>query len=255
MVSIGRLALRQLTKSERHIERDPNKVVCGWKQLDAAIDAGDQALPIETNSRLHIEASPTIWGLNAGYVLSGICVLVATQLVADHRQNDEMRIPVDHSVTAAPWPNLVMPKLAERHPRLQLGDYSSPVSLVPSIAVSRQQSASIPKPGEGLASVKPQIQGTVEPEPSTFDAEFRLIRGAKHALDAGDPRVALGILEEHATQFRLGVFRTEREGLRVLSLCLIGTSTESRAEALRYLRGNRQVPMVDRVRRECKIED
>jgi hypothetical protein len=95
MGSIARKTLQQLTESERQLLRDPKRTGSGWKQLEAAFDAHQKALPMDVDGTLHLPTTPTIWGLHSAYVLSSICILVATQLLADHRLSGEPRRFVD----------------------------------------------------------------------------------------------------------------------------------------------------------------
>jgi hypothetical protein len=159
-----------------------------------------------------------------------------------------------------PWSKTRVPNITERQaiPVSSLCNYPS----TGPAALSQRHTASTPNSDNGRQAtntkfIEPSSQTSLDSkaEASTFDAEFQLIRKAKQALDAGSPRLALDTLSEHNKLFRTGVFRAEREGLRVLSLCMMGNSPMNRLEAVRYLQLNRQMPMVDRIRRECKLED
>jgi RNA polymerase sigma-70 factor, ECF subfamily len=66
---------------------------------------------------------------------------------------------------------------------------------------------------------------------SELEREAEILRGAKTALDAGDPHQALQRLDAHAQSFPHGRLEDVRRGLRVRALCAAGKVAQARGEA------------------------
>lgn len=87
------------------------------------------------------------------------------------------------------------------------------------------------------------------PGRETFDAELRLIDGAKVELDRGRPHIAKVWLGEHAARYPRGVFSTDREALQVLVSC---AERPEPARAARFVAAHPTSPLSERLTRECE---
>ncbi len=85
--------------------------------------------------------------------------------------------------------------------------------------------------------------------------EKKLISKAKEVLEAGNPALAMKVLDRHAKRFANGVLAQERAGLRVLALCDLGQRSRARAEAEKFLARWPHATMAHRVRAACAIEE
>jgi hypothetical protein len=96
-----------------------------------------------------------------------------------------------------------------------------------------------------------------EPAPSstasTFAEEFRLMKAAKQALDAGKLHLVQVWLDEHARLYPQGVFQSERQALEVLLGCQRSPQSGS-ATARRYVDQHPSSPFIDRIARACQLE-
>ncbi len=99
----------------------------------------------------------------------------------------------------------------------------------------------------------PNVAAPVPPaaSASTLEAETRLLRGARDALQAGDGARALSILDQHALAFPSGALSEERTAQRVFALCALGRVDAARAEAGVFLAAHPSSPLASRVRSSC----
>lgn len=88
---------------------------------------------------------------------------------------------------------------------------------------------------------------------STLDAEVVLLREANAALQSGDSRRALVLLDQHAARFHQGALAEERAAQRVFALCQSGRTDEASAEAREFLRAAPRSPLAARVRSSCGV--
>lgn len=95
---------------------------------------------------------------------------------------------------------------------------------------------------------RPKVQ---PPSQASAPTELALIDGAAQRLRRGDAEGALRLLDEHLALYPAGVLRTERAGLRVLSLCASGRVGQGRLERAAFLRDAAGTPLSIRVRRAC----
>jgi hypothetical protein len=84
--------------------------------------------------------------------------------------------------------------------------------------------------------------------------ELRLVKLAKGEIDAGRSHLAEVWLDEHARRFPNGVFRTERDALRILVACA-GDTANGQRKALDFVRMNPSSPLVDRIARACRLTE
>jgi hypothetical protein len=106
------------------------------------------------------------------------------------------------------------------------------------------------------AGAAPAVSATSTPSSaaaSTFAEEFRLMKAAKQALDAGKLHLVQVWLDEHARLHPQGVFQSERQALEVLLACRRAPQSGS-AAARRYVNQQPSSPFVDRIARACQLE-
>jgi hypothetical protein len=84
----------------------------------------------------------------------------------------------------------------------------------------------------------------------TLEAETRLLQHVRVALQAGQPEVALSLLD-NAFAPNKGELREERAAARIDALCRLGRTKEAEAASGRFLRESPRSPHVDRVRGAC----
>jgi hypothetical protein len=87
---------------------------------------------------------------------------------------------------------------------------------------------------------------------ATFEEELRLIKRAKREIDSGRGHLGEVWLDEHARRFPHGVFRVERDALRILVLCA-GDPARGAPRAQDFVRVNPRSPLVDRISRACGL--
>ena len=198
----------------------------GWEQLQGALQADLPALAIAHGPlKLGLSLATKSFlgsGLVAFAVTSaGLGVYAAVEQPAP-RQNVAA---VTSSVPKAP-PAEAMP-------------LASPVAEAP------------PEPSKPTAVAAPVAQpSSSSASDSTLADEMRLMKSAKRELDGGRAHLATVWLDQHAQLYPQGVFRSEREGLRVLLRCQQGPDQDA---ARRFLRQNPHSPLVDRITRACQL--
>jgi outer membrane protein assembly factor BamD (BamD/ComL family) len=85
----------------------------------------------------------------------------------------------------------------------------------------------------------------------TIDEEVRLVQSAQLAIQSGEPRRALSLLDEHARRFPNGMLADAREVARIAAWCNAGERTLARARAEEFLARHPGSPFADRVRNLC----
>jgi hypothetical protein len=116
----------------------------------------------------------------------------------------------------------------------------SPVGDKGEIARSRQ-----PAPFPSSWGERAGAEGQSEEDP--LAAETRRLREAHGALQSGDPKKALVLLDEPQG----GQLGQERAAARVLALCQLGRGEEAEAARAAFLREHPRSPLADRVRNGC----
>lgn len=108
-------------------------------------------------------------------------------------------------------------------------------------AVSRAQ------PRSSATSVPAMPEAAEDP----LDVETRGLGEAHRALQSGDARRALTLLDQQAAAHAQGELREERAAARVVALCKLGRTKEALAVAESFLRENPGSLLADRVRAAC----
>lgn len=115
-----------------------------------------------------------------------------------------------------------------------------PVVTAPSVTVASQFDT----------AHKPRVR-TARPSDAGLQAELQLIGEANALLQSRRYDAALRVLGKHGHRFPRGVLRAERDGLRVLALCGLGSTERALRERERYLAGAPHSPLLARVRAAC----
>jgi hypothetical protein len=105
-----------------------------------------------------------------------------------------------------------------------------------------------PPPPPALAS--PVVTTPAEVNDSLAQ-EVKLLREARSALDRGEVRRALDLLDAHEAQFSRGTLHEERLATRVQALCASGHTDAARATAEELFRVAPRSPHLTRVRTSC----
>ena len=103
---------------------------------------------------------------------------------------------------------------------------------------------------EDSPSERPREQAPVDvvvPAEDPLAAETRHLREAHGALQSGDPKKALALLDEPQG----GQLGQERAAARVLALCQLGRGEEAESARAAFLREHPRSPLADRVRNGC----
>jgi hypothetical protein len=162
-----------------------------------------------------------------------------------------------HDVRAQDIANQVAPaEQVEAVPAQAPAAEPPPLPTAPSVAAPDiPEAVAVPLAGSARAKRPSVGRGSAPATPSAsidLDAELALVGQAQSALGRGDARAALALTDEHASKFPKGQLSRERERVRTLALCALG-SPEGRARAEAFLRANPTSPMADRLRQACRI--
>lgn len=135
-------------------------------------------------------------------------------------------------------------------PRPSAPAQAAPSALPAPAAASEPMTEPMPMPMPEQKSSHRVRVATIAPD-TGLRAELRLISNANEFLQDARFDEALSVLARHGRLFPRGELRTEREGLRVLSLCGLGATDRTLRARERYLRAAPQSPLAARVRAAC----
>lgn len=162
---------------------------------------------------------------------------------------------------------LLFPAPAARPAQVAAAPAGQPVAPAasPELGVASPAQAAVPtfdadkasRPREVTRAGDAPALEMAEPAPSsaisTFAEEFRLMKAAKQALDAGKLHLVQVWLDEHARLYPQGVFQGERQALEVLLGCRRAPRS-GMAAARRYVNQHPSSPFIDRISRACQLE-
>jgi hypothetical protein len=142
---------------------------------------------------------------------------------------------------------------------------SSPSPAVPAAAAKR--AVDVPAP---IPRVEARVEARKAPEvatpqvqrvsvarrsdvsvPDRAREEIELVAGIQSALAANDGDRALALVAEHARRFPQGALAEEREGARVLALCMRETPQRAKALGKAFLDAHPRSPLRGRVQATC----
>ena len=78
-----------------------------------------------------------------------------------------------------------------------------------------------------------------------------MLQRARRALNAGNGRLALGLVQELDERFPKGILIEERRATRVLSLCMLSRTDEARRFAAEFEERHSGSVYAQRVRESC----
>ena len=145
--------------------------------------------------------------------------------------------------TRAPEPTVVAP--LDTPPSSEV---ASPVE--PPTEVARTETRS--RPNKTKQRRAPE-RTTVEPAPrtTTLAAEMRLLAKANSAMRAGNPSVALSVLDEHRRDYPGGQLAPERDYKRAVAMCELGRVAEARSIAASFVRAHPKSPLRSKAESVC----
>jgi outer membrane biosynthesis protein TonB len=224
----------------------------------AAVGAASTAA--ETSAAAGLKAgAASAWKVVAGLLLAG--AVASAGAAAVHSAGDAPPHPTAAAAPVAsartqppalPPPDAPAPAASEAPaPDPVPAAPTPPPAPVPAPAALHPSAAPVASArGEASASAAPAPQ---PPPEDPLAAESRGLGAAYRAMQDGDPRRALALLDEQ--QAKGSALREEREAARVLALCQAGRVDEGRAAAARFLQASPRSPLADRVRGACAARE
>lgn len=89
---------------------------------------------------------------------------------------------------------------------------------------------------------------SAKPRPPALGQELAILAQARRALQNGDPKQALSVLDRHGGDLNAGQLRLEAEVLRLEALAKLGATQEVSQRARQFIDQNPNSPLADRVR-------
>lgn len=247
--------LEQLLQGERQVELAPDRLEHGWKRLSASAAPAAPGIP-----SIGGERTLTLAGAGLGatkwlaLVLSGVSVaVVGGALYTTHK----VRTPAPQmmDVRREPGADPARSRLEPTQPdagieRLPAEQAEETGHLTDSASLGPEHNETSQRRKLGVLE-----SSTAPSADRAFDVELQLLKSIKAALDAGNFRSALALINEHARAFPRGVFAVERESLRAIATCNSGDLTRGRQLATAFSRAYPGSPMLDRVAQACRSKD
>jgi hypothetical protein len=238
----GARELERLLAAERAERRPAAAAEQGFSDLSGALSAGSPALGVAHGPLKLGTALTAKWLAGVGM----IAVAVAGSSLALFPTPP----PRPPTVVSAPSAQqLSAPPAQHRAPH---APFAGPLES----ATPHAKLAELPRkaPSEVAATAEaPAPPPSASTAASTFAEEFRLMKAAKEALDAGKLHLVQVWLDEHARLYPLGVFQGERRALQVLLACRRAPQAGA-SEARRYIEQNPSSPFIDRIARACQLD-
>jgi hypothetical protein len=112
----------------------------------------------------------------------------------------------------------------------------------------------------GAAAATTRVETSLDPSspdalpslnPTTLEAETRLVRAGMAALRGGDPAAALDLFDQHARSYPNGALAEERAAERITALCDLNRVDEANRAAAAFVREHSSSPLVARVGAGC----
>jgi hypothetical protein len=100
----------------------------------------------------------------------------------------------------------------------------------------------------------PSSGASPAPGPDATTEELGLVRQMQGALRAGDAARTLAFVREHERRFPAGQFAPERDGAKVLALCMGASRDQAVALGRAYLDVHARSPLAARVRATCGLD-
>ena len=129
-----------------------------------------------------------------------------------------------------------------------------PVMAQPTVVARPEPKTNPPTTSSAPPRTVPTSAASRSERDAAFTEELRLVKLAKGEIDAGRAHLAEVWLAEHAQRFPNGVFRAERDALRILVACAADPAGGERT-ARHFVTMNPHSPLVDRISRACGLGD
>jgi hypothetical protein len=149
-----------------------------------------------------------------------------------------------------PWPVGQAGAIASRS--LERGPAADPLPAAPIVGASEASGVNVPP--HASASPAPSSVASPAPGPDATTEELGLVRRMQEALRAGDAARALTFVREHERRFPAGQFAPERDGAKVLALCMGAPRDQAVALGHAYLDRHARSPLAARVRATCGLD-
>jgi hypothetical protein len=135
---------------------------------------------------------------------------------------------------------------------------SAPVSqptVAPAADASEQQAVQSAEAQKAPSNKAPVavVNASRRPKDDPLARELALLDRARAALSSDRPSVALGLAEQHASQFPRGALRQEALATRVLALCALGRKQESDAALHELEQTARRSPHLMGISARCAV--
>jgi hypothetical protein len=133
-------------------------------------------------------------------------------------------------------------------------------SVVPSSVSSVARPPSRPAQTHTPVTTAPIVHAPQEPvapslpPPDRTAQELALIQQMQAALRAGDPAGALALVREHERRFADSQLAPEREGARVIALCMDAPRDRAAELGRAFVDGHARSPLTARVRATCGLD-
>lgn len=197
-------------------------------------------------------ASSILKWLGIGVVASGLIAagIALNQRAPSDAPRDAPRAPQAIAAPAVPQ----APEPPRPPPKAPAPEAASAATAAPPVEAALPEAPASPathkQPRRALA---PRVVPEPAPEPikSTGPSELSLIRSATGALRDAQPSEAIRLLEQHAQLYPEGILKQERQGLQVLALCALGTTSQALHERERFLKAAPHSPLAGRVEAAC----
>ena len=135
---------------------------------------------------------------------------------------------------------------------LEQGSVADPPPTAPIAGASEASGVNVPP--HASASPTPSSGASPVPGPDATTEELGLVRQMQEALRAGDAARALTFVREHERRFPAGQFAPERDGAKVLALCMGASRDQAVALGHAYLDSHARSPLAARVRATCGLD-
>src|SRR5688500_1675731 len=219
----GARELERLLAAERAERRPAGAAEQGFSDLSGALSAGTPALAV-AQGPLKLGTALTVkWLAGVGLIAVG----VAGSSLALF-PSPPARPPTVVSAPSARQPS-ALPAQHQAPHAWSAAPLESAAPHAKAAELPRNATPEVPATAEA-----PAPPSSVPTAASTFADEFRLMKAAKEALDAGKLHLVQVWLDEHARLYPLGVFQGERRALQVLLACRRAPQAGA-AEARRYI--------------------
>ena len=123
---------------------------------------------------------------------------------------------------------------------------------IPSISIDALPEAGVKPVNPPAPSVAPAaVPVAPAADADTLEREARILADARRARQADDAERALGLLDQHAREFPMGLLASDRAAERIVVLCALGRRAEASREAEMFLKGRPKGPLTRRVEMSC----